>query len=137
MSETAAVLGATVVCDPDPHPGYEYAVQCGDCGLREKGYGTFGAASVAATGHECPNGMRVEDFDRRYRFLMVQAYPVISGVRNVYEATHDEIDAGFARCLQNRNLRDTHRMYLKDRRMKVTCAPAAEPPIKVEGTETP
>lgn len=59
--------------------------------------------------------MRVADFSRQYRFEMVRAYSVISGVPNVFEATHAEIDAGFARCLENRNLRPTHELYLAAR----------------------
>lgn len=59
--------------------------------------------------------LRVEDFDRRYRFRMVKAYPVISGVPDVFAATHDEIDAGFRYVLDSRNLRRTHEMYLADR----------------------
>jgi hypothetical protein len=58
--------------------------------------------------------LSVADFDRRYRFRMVQAYPFISGVENVYEATHDEIDAGFAKCLLNSALRRTHDIYLAE-----------------------
>lgn len=56
--------------------------------------------------------MNVEDFPRDYRFKMVGAYPQISGVPFVYEATHEEIDAGFARCLSATNLRRTHEMKL-------------------------
>ncbi len=51
-------------------------------------------------------------FDVGYRFRMVQAYPVISGVPNVYEADRDQLAAGFARCLAARNLRRTHELYL-------------------------
>lgn len=60
--------------------------------------------------------MQVEDFPRQYRWSMVKAYSIISGVPNVFEATHAEIDAGFARCLENRNLRLTHEMYLAEHR---------------------
>jgi hypothetical protein len=58
--------------------------------------------------------LTVSDFDRRYRFRMVQAYPFISGVEDVYEATHDEIDAGFAKCLLSGALRRTHDIYLAE-----------------------
>ena len=58
--------------------------------------------------------MRVEDFPRDYRFKMVDAYRTISGVPNIYEATHEEIDAGFARCLASTNLRRTHEMKLAE-----------------------
>lgn len=59
--------------------------------------------------------LRIEDFDRRYRFRMVEAYPVISGVPDVYAATRDEIDAGFRYVLDNRNLRRTHELHLAAR----------------------
>jgi hypothetical protein len=55
----------------------------------------------------------IEDFDREYRFLMVRAYPVISGVIDVYSATHQEIDAGFLRVLANANLRQVHEHHLR------------------------
>lgn len=49
--------------------------------------------------------LRVADFPRALRFRMVAAYPVVSDVPDPYEATHQEIDAGFARILDNRHLR--------------------------------
>lgn len=55
--------------------------------------------------------LTIEQFDRAYRFRMVQAYPVISGVADVHEATHAQIDAGFRRCLEATALRRTHEMY--------------------------
>jgi hypothetical protein len=60
--------------------------------------------------------LKVSDFPRQYRWSMVRAYSVISGVPDVFEATQDKIDAGFALILENRNLRRTHEMYLEDRR---------------------
>lgn len=59
--------------------------------------------------------MNIKDFDRRFRFKMVKAYPYISGVRDVYEASHDEIDTGFARIMQATNLRRTLEMYVAER----------------------
>lgn len=56
--------------------------------------------------------MRVEDFPRSFRFKMVKAYPVVSDVPHVYDADHAEIDAGFARCLENRHLRFVAGTYL-------------------------
>jgi hypothetical protein len=60
--------------------------------------------------------MRVDDFPRQYRWSMVRAYPVISAVPDVFEATQAEIDDGFALCLENRHLRQTHEMYLAEHR---------------------
>lgn len=51
-----------------------------------------------------------------FRFRMVRAYPTISEIADVHEATHDEIDEGFARCLNNRHLRVVAESYLEDRR---------------------
>jgi hypothetical protein len=48
---------------------------------------------------------RVADFPRSLRFRMCAAYRVASRIPDVYEATHDEIDAGFARILDNQHLR--------------------------------
>lgn len=56
--------------------------------------------------------MNVSDFPRSYRFRMVKAYPIISGVPDAYAATHDEIDEGFRYVLEARNLRRTHELYL-------------------------
>jgi hypothetical protein len=56
------------------------------------------------TGSTAP-APRVADFPRSLRFRMVGAYRVVSRVPDVYEATHDEIDAGFARILDNQHLR--------------------------------
>ena len=61
-----------------------------------------------------PNPMRVEDFPRPYRWLMVRSYAAISGVPNPYAASRAEIDAGFRRVLNNRHLRQTHEMFLAD-----------------------
>lgn len=63
--------------------------------------------------------LRVEDFPRQYRWSMVRAYPVISGVPDVFEATQGHIDGGFARCLRARNLRRTHEMYLAESKGRV------------------
>jgi hypothetical protein len=57
--------------------------------------------------------LSVNDFPRWYRFKMVAAYRVISDVPDPYAATHVEIDAGFRRCLDNRNLRVTHEQFLE------------------------
>lgn len=59
--------------------------------------------------------MRPCDFHRRFRFRMVKAYPVVSEVPDVYEADHDQIDAGFTKCLENRHLRRVARLYLDER----------------------
>jgi hypothetical protein len=59
--------------------------------------------------------LRVEDFDPYYRFHMVRAYPVISGVLDVYCADREQIDEGFRYVLENRNLRRTHELYLAER----------------------
>ena len=56
--------------------------------------------------------LSVNDFPRWYRFKMVDAYRVISDVVDPHAATHAEIDAGFKRCLENRNLRRTHEQFL-------------------------
>lgn len=58
--------------------------------------------------------LSVNDFPRWYRFKMVKAYPVISGVDDPYVATHSELDAGFKLCLENRHLRVTHEMFLAE-----------------------
>lgn len=60
--------------------------------------------------------LHVGDFPRQYRWSMVRAYSVISDVSDVFEATQEEIDAGFALILENRNLRRTHEMYLESHR---------------------
>lgn len=60
--------------------------------------------------------LSVNDFPRWYRFKMVEAYPVISEIPDPYEATHLELDAGFARCLDNRHLRVTHEQFLAGER---------------------
>jgi hypothetical protein len=48
--------------------------------------------------------VHVAEFPRSLRFRMVAAYRTVSGVPDVYEATHVEIDAGFARILDNPHL---------------------------------
>lgn len=58
--------------------------------------------------------LSVNDFPRWFRFKMVKAYPVISEVLDVYEASHNEIDAGFALCLDNRHLRRTAELFVED-----------------------
>lgn len=60
--------------------------------------------------------LSVAEFPRSFRFRMVRAYPTISEIADVHEATHDEIDEGFARCLNNRHLRVVAESYLEDRR---------------------
>jgi hypothetical protein len=60
--------------------------------------------------------VKVADFPRQYRWTMVRVYPLISGVPDVFEATQDEIDDGFARVLENGNLRRIHEMYLETHR---------------------
>lgn len=57
--------------------------------------------------------MNIAEFDREFRFRMVKAYPTISRVPNIYEATWDEIDAGFDCIMQSKNLRRTLEMYLE------------------------
>ena len=47
----------------------------------------------------------MNDKDLRFRFKTVEAYPVISGIEDVYDASNAEIAAGFQRCMENRHLR--------------------------------
>lgn len=58
--------------------------------------------------------LSINDFPRWYRFKMVKAYPVISGIDDPYAATHIQLDAGFKLCLENRHLRVTHEMFLAE-----------------------
>ena len=60
--------------------------------------------------------LSVGQFSRAFRFKMVKAYPVISDVPDAYEATLCEIDCGFARILQSRNLRPVVDSWLADNR---------------------
>jgi hypothetical protein len=55
-----------------------------------------------------------DDFTRQYRWEMISAYSVISGVPDIHEASEDERAEGFRRILAARNLRSTHELWLAD-----------------------
>lgn len=57
--------------------------------------------------------LHIDDFPHEYRFKMVNAYRRVSGVEDPHSATLYEIDEGFAKCLLNRHLEMTHRLYLE------------------------
>lgn len=61
--------------------------------------------------------MKPSDFPKDYKLKMIRAYPTIADMSADEEffATADERDEAFARVLQNKNLRETHEMFLAER----------------------
>jgi hypothetical protein len=72
--------------------------------------------------------VNIEDFNLGYRCRMVQAYPVISGIRDLTGVTVEELDTGFQHCLDNLNLRRTHELWLRDHPLRDDVVDAAFDP---------